>query len=119
MGTAAGLIVSPTLWALTGALGSSGVALLLLAEVNFFLGEKIELTIRSYYSSLSRIWGEVDVALEHYRRFVHKTWKQPFRILQTWVQHCKTSTTDDKQILPAAMQQGILLGIILGFVAGA
>jgi hypothetical protein len=111
------------------AISSVGLVVVALLEVNHMVGERFELLLRRYlpkYPNVSRMWGELDVACETARGRVHQrvaaipTWSSVGALLPP--KRNKRSTKQPQQaivvVVPIGMQQGVLLGAVLGVCAG-
>lgn len=119
MGLAVGLILSPVLWSLTsvaapyvGALGA-GIAV---AELNHYVGERIQDLLEPLSLPLSQGWSGIDQALEQVRGRFWDFVKKPVTVVQKSVKDLDERVPDE--LVPVPVQQGILVGALLGFCCG-
>ena len=116
LGVLVGLILSPVLWSLTGLAGKLLAASLVVAEINHVLGEQVELLLQPFSEPVSQMWGRIDVLCERVRNTLRAFLKKPVSVSKTLWKGLDERLPDEA--FPVVMQQGLLIGIVLGFVAG-
>ena len=113
LGTTLGLTMSPLLWTAAGWVTQHGFTVLAVLQLNYFSGEQLELFLRPINKGLSEFWGDVDVNLERFRRWLGRKLAKPLAILKT-----VPTQASEEDPLPAALEQGLIVGLFLGFLTG-
>ncbi|GAX28737.1 hypothetical protein FisN_25Lh209 [Fistulifera solaris] len=117
IGLTFGLILSPIMWTLTARTITFSAIVVIISEINLFVGEKIEIALQRVSLSLSNLWGRVDVALETIRRTFHALLHKLRQFAQITLDKDSNQTLSE-EVVPVALQQGLVTGLLLGFLAG-
>lgn len=117
MGVTFGLILSPIMWTLTTKTLTFVSIIVIISEINLYVGEKIEIALQRISLRLSNLWGRVDVALETIRRTFRSLLNKPSQVTQATLENNFNETVSE-EVLPISLQQGLAIGLLLGFLAG-
>jgi hypothetical protein len=116
IGLTVGLILSPIMWTLTVRTITFSAMVVIISEINMYVGEKIEIALRKVSLPLSNLWGRVDVALETIRRTFHALLHKSRQFALAALDKDSNQTVSE-EVVPISLQQGLAIGLILGFLA--
>ncbi|GAX21991.1 hypothetical protein FisN_25Hh209 [Fistulifera solaris] len=117
IGLTFGLILSPIMWTLTARTITLSAIVVILSEINLYVGERIEIALRRVSLPLSNLWGRVDVALETIRRTFHALLHKSRQFAQHALDKDSNQTLSE-EVVPISLQQGLATGLLIGFLAG-